>query len=570
MPIKVLPEEVASAIAAGEVVERPASVVKELVENAIDAGAGRIDILVESGGRKLVQVADDGQGIPAGELELAVARYATSKLESAHDLFEIGTLGFRGEALASIGAVSRLEITSRGAQESTGSRLLVEGGKTGEPKSIGAPQGTVVSVRDLFFNVPARLEFMRAESTERRHISTLVTRYALAYPDIAFSLRQEDRLSFQSSGNGNQLEVAAAVYGVEVAQSLMPLQPMEADAPVQVTGFVSPPSVNRSNRNELTFYVNGRWVQDGSLSAAVMQAYHTFLMVGRYPLAILFLEMAPESVDVNVHPAKTEIRFRQQNLVFSAVQRVIRATLLGQVTPPQVELGTSWSTTPSQPWPEQRQELAALRGLEGEGNLQPGLPVEDGMPLLRSVGQVGASYLVAEGPDGLYLIDQHAAHERILFEALMGERSEGRLHAQALLEPEVVELTPAQFTLVEEQMESLRTLGFEIEVFGQQAFKVRAIPELLMGLSPSDALHVLVEDFEEDEEPLAAEVEEKIAARVCKRAAVKAGQVLSLEEQRNLIRQLEQCASPRTCPHGRPTMIHLSVDALERQFGRRG
>jgi DNA mismatch repair protein MutL len=566
----VLPEDVASAIAAGEVVERPASVVKELVENAIDAGARRIDIVVEAGGRKLVQVSDDGQGIPQGELTLAVARFATSKLQTAQDLFEIGTLGFRGEALSSIGAVSRLEITTRHIKDSSGSRLTVEGGKAGSAKSVGAPHGTVVSVRDLFFNVPARMEFMRAESTERRHISTLVTRYALAYPEIAFSLQQEDRMSFQSSGNGSRLEVAAAVYGVDVAQSLMALHPMDPESPIQVSGYISPPSVNRSNRNELTFYVNGRWVQDSSLSAAVLQAYHTFLMVGRYPLAIVFIEMAPEGVDVNVHPAKTEVRFRQQSAVFSAVQRVVRATLLGQVTPPQVELGKSWSGAGSQPWPDERQELSALRGLEDLGSFQEGLPGDADMPLLRSVGQVGASYLVAEGPDGLYLIDQHAAHERILFEALMAKKGEGEIQAQALLEPEVVELTPSQFSLVEEQLDTLRGLGFEVEVFGQRSFKVRAVPDLLTGLAPADALRVLVEDFEEDEDPLAAEIEDKIAARVCKRAAVKAGQVLSLEEQRHLIRQLEQCASPRTCPHGRPTMIHLSVDALERQFGRRG
>lgn len=570
MPIKVLPDDVASAIAAGEVVERPASVVKELVENAIDAGAQRIEVVVEAGGRKLIQVSDDGLGIPHDEVALAVARYATSKLQTAQDLFTIGTLGFRGEALSSIGAVSRLEITTRHKRESSGSRLSVEGGKVGQPKSVGAPQGTVVSVRDLFFNVPARMEFMRAESTERRHISTLVTRYALAYPGIAFSLRQEDRLSFQSSGNGNRLEVAAAVYGVDVAQSMMALNPMDPDAPIQVSGYISPPSVNRSNRNEFTFYVNGRWVQDGSLSAAVLQAYHTFLMVGRYPLVILFLEMAPEGIDVNVHPAKTEIRFRQQSAVFSAVQRVVRATLLGQITPPQVELGTTWSSEPSESWSGEQREVAALRGLEGEGTIQQGFAVDDDMPLLRSVGQVGASYLVAEGPDGLYLIDQHAAHERILFEALMAEREQGELNAQILLEPEVVELTPAQFALVEDQLDELKNLGFEVELFGQSAFKVRAVPKLLMGMPPADALRVLVEDFEEDENPLAAEIEEKIAARVCKRAAVKAGQVLSLDEQRNLIRQLERCASPRTCPHGRPTMIHLSVDALERQFGRRG
>lgn len=570
MPIEVLPEEVASAIAAGEVVERPASVVKELVENAIDAGACRIEITVEQGGRKQIQVADDGFGIPSEELELAVARYATSKLRTAQDLFDIATLGFRGEALASIGAVSRLEITSHSKEQPAGSKLLVEGGKIGRPKSTGAPLGTVVTVRDLFYNVPARMEFMRAESTERRQISTLVTRYALAYPGIAFSLQQEDRLNFQSSGNGNRLEVVAAVYGLETAQSLMALDPMDAEAPVQVSGYISPPSINRSNRNELTFFINGRWVQDSSLSAAVLQAYHTFLMVGRYPLAILFLEMAPESVDVNVHPAKTEVRFRQQGLVFSSIQRVVRATLLGQVTPPQVELGASWSVFPSEVWSAEHEQPPALRGAEAEAALQPSLPGEESMPLLRSVGQVGASYLVAEGPDGLYLIDQHAAHERILFEALMAEHEQGALQSQILLEPQVVEVTPAQFSILQEQLDGLVHLGFEIEEFGQRAFKIRAIPDLLTGLPPEEALHVLVEDFEEDEDPLAEELEKKIAARVCKRAAVKAGQVLSLEEQRTLVRQLELCSSPRTCPHGRPTMIHLSVDALERQFGRHG
>ncbi|NIS79446.1 MAG: DNA mismatch repair endonuclease MutL [Anaerolineales bacterium] len=575
MPIEILSEQVASAIAAGEVVERPVSVVKELIENAIDADANSIEIVIERAGSGLVEVADDGVGIPAEELQLAVARFATSKLKTTEDLSAIRSLGFRGEALSSIGAVSRMELQSRAEGEETGTRLYVEGGEIGEAQSVGAPRGTVVRVRDLFFNVPARRKFLKSEATERRRIIGLVSRYALAYPGIRFRLAQEGRVLFQSTGNGDRREVLAAVYGVETAKQMIAL-PDAHDAPIQIAGFISPPSVHRGTRRELTFFINGRWVRDASLSAAVLQAYHALLTVGRFPLVVVFLDLPPESLDVNVHPTKAEVRFREQDMVFSILQRVVRSTLLGQAPAPAIQLESSWAP---QGWQQPGRSLSPdwelsgrtenLQGVIVDGQVQPALP-GGVVPLLRAVGQVGAAYLVAEGPDGLYLIDQHAAHERVLFESLMQASEYGSIERQSLLEPRTIEFTPEQTTLLEGQLDVLKGFGFEVESFGQRTYLLRSVPALLTAREPEYVLRAVVEDFEEDETPLAKETEARIAARVCKRAAVKAGQVLSLAEQQQLLRDLEGCSSPRTCPHGRPTMIHLSVEALERQFGRRG
>ncbi len=573
MPIRVLPEEVASAIAAGEVVERPASVVKELVENALDAGARSVDIQVERGGRDRIAVADDGCGIEPDEIALALSRHATSKLATTQDLFAIRTLGFRGEALASIAAVSQLEITSRVSQHEAGIYLSAEAGAAGRPKAVGAPVGTQVQVRHLFFNVPARLKFLKSEDNERRRILGLVTRYALAYPQVRFELVQEGRRVFQSTGSGEPREVLAAMFGIDLARQVLTLPATEARG-VRVEGFISPPSVGRSSRREITFFVNGRWVQDASLSTAVVQAYHGLLMVGRFPLAVVFLRLPPEDVDVNVHPAKAEVRFREPDVIFSVLQRVVRASLLGQAAPPSLDLPAGWG---DRPWGQGAQVISPEWQIAHASQAAPLVtsPAQRslagaGVPLLRAVGQVGAAYLVAEGPDGLYLIDQHAAHERVLFETLMAAERAGIRESQGLLEPATLELSPAQSMALEPQLGVLQRLGFEIEPFGRGAFRVRGLPALLAGLPPDQAVLAVVEEFEEDEAPLAAETEARLAARVCKRAAVKAGQVLSMAEQEQLLRDLEACASPRTCPHGRPTMIHLSVESLERQFGRRG
>jgi DNA mismatch repair protein MutL len=583
MHIHLLAPEVASQIAAGEVVERPASVVKELVENALDAGAKTISVSIQEAGRRLIEIADDGGGIPATELALAVERHATSKLQTASDLFHIHTLGFRGEALASIGSVSRLTITSRVKSAEAGARIRVEGGIAGKIEQVGAPVGTTVRVEDLFYNVPARLKFLKQDMTERRTIDGFLARYALAYPQVRFRLTDGSTPTLQTPGDGDRRAILATLYGVDVAKQM--LEVLSDEDGLKLTGYISPASLTRSNRKEITFFINGR------------------LMVGRYPLTALFLEIDPEEVDVNVHPAKAQVRFKSQDRVFSFVQRSARRALLAyspvaslpstqnlwgsnqssvnsnqfsgganQFSGQPSSAGLEWALghdVEREPMTDDQGQtpIEATSILGSSSAQQSSIP---NLPIMRLVGQIGATYLVAEGPDGLYLIDQHAAHERVLFEKLMAQHNQKNIPSQTLLTPQVVQVPPSSAKVLEEQLPVLQHFGFTVEAFGPNAFQVRAIPALFADTDPAAALRALVEDFEEDESPLQNEIEAKIAARVCKRMAVKAGKTLSAEEQRALLTDLENCDSPRTCPHGRPTMIHLSVDMLERQFGRKG
>jgi len=579
MWIKILPDEVASQIAAGEVVERPASVVKELLENAIDAGADRIAIRIEEAGRKLIEVSDNGAGIPAAELPLAVARHATSKLRSAEDLFRIRTLGFRGEALASIGSVSRMVIQSRQPDQPTGAKIAIEGGKTINLEPAGGIPGTFIQVRDLFYNTPARLKFLKRDLTEKQQIDSLVTRYALAYSEKAIHLSEDDKPVLQTAGDGDRRAVLAQLYGIELGRQLLEVV-FEEDG-IRMEGFISPISINRSNRKDITFFVNGRWVQDTALITALMKAYQSFLMVGRYPMAVLFLEITPEDVDVNVHPAKAEVRFRQPDAIFTSVQRAVRRALMSYSPVPQIS-STYWHTgnehaysgNPGPSWDliSQHQnpggQYPGVDKLENVNEQPPNTLLMDRIPILRLIGQIGATYLVAEGPDGLYLIDQHAAHERVLFEKMLAMK--GNIPSQSLLEPLIVQLPPQSARQLQENLPVMQEIGFHLEEFGVNTFRLTAIPAVFSHKDPQSAIRSVVEDFEEDETPLQGLLEEKLIARICKRMAVKGGAVLSTEEQQALVQDLEACSAPRTCPHGRPTMIHLSVDLLERQFGRRG
>jgi DNA mismatch repair protein MutL len=438
-----------------------------------------------------------------------------------------------------------------------------------------------VRVEDLFYNVPARLKFLKADVTERRAIDTLVTRYALAYPNVRIKLAEGKTITLQTSGDGDRRAILAALYGVEIAKQLLEITTEEEG--LKLSGYVSPTALTRSNRKDITIFVNGRWVQDTPLTSAIIQAYHTLLMVGRYPLGVVFLEIAPQEVDVNVHPAKAEVRFKSQDRVFGFVQRAVRRGLLAYAPVPAIAPAL-WGTHAESSRPAgidwtiaHDGELNADVDKGSAESSPPGLPpsqaepsVLNRVPLLRLIGQIGTTYLVAEGPDGLYLIDQHAAHERILFEKLMAQHDMQKIPSQSLLTPAVVTLAPQSAGLLVSQLSVLSHFGFDVEEFGPNTFQVRAMPALFTGSDPSAALRALVEDFEEDEAPLQNEVEKKLAARVCKRLAVKAGQTLSPEEQHALLTDLENCDSPRTCPHGRPTMIHLSVEMLERQFGRRG
>ncbi len=588
MKIKVLSEQLASQIAAGEVIERPSSVVKELIENAIDAGATQIELEIKDAGKKLIQVSDNGVGIPADEIALAVSRHATSKLSKAEDLFDIRTLGFRGEALSSIGSVAKLSIVSKHRDAELGAEVSVDGGKTEGVKAKSAPDGTVVRVEDLFFNVPARLKFLKTNTTENRQITGLVTRYALAYPHIRWQLIQDGRVYLQTTGSGDRKEILQSLFGVSDAKRMLPI--LFEDGEMRIEGFISELGLTRSNRRDITLFVNGRWVQDASLTAAVIRAYNTMLMVGRFPVVVLFIQMPPNMVDVNVHPSKAEVRFKESDQVFSTVQRAIRRGLLAYSPVPELNTAVLWgrpvedisTSKPIQmeaPWqmPGQQHEKTeeserVQTGFQPVGQTQSlQAPLSsDYLPVLRLVGQVAATYLIAEGPDGLYLIDQHAAHERVLFEQMMAQARSGIVPSQALLEAAVVELTPEKAGILEERLDVLKGLGFEIENFGPNSFTLRAIPAILAGGDPAEAIYAVVNAFEEDETPLMEEIQDLVAARVCKRMAIKAGQILSPEEQKNLLLNLETCQVPRTCPHGRPTMIHLSAMMLERQFGRTG
>ncbi len=587
MSIRVLSEQVASQIAAGEVVERPASVVKELVENSIDAGAHDIQVETRSGGKQLIRVSDDGCGVPSADVEVAFQRHSTSKLATADDLTHITTLGFRGEALASIAAVSRVTFATRAAGEPAGTLLRLEGLRVTARQESGRPAGTAVAVENLFFNVPARLKFLRTERTERRHIDGWLTRYALAYPQVRFTLSHEGRVTFQSPGlgPGRLRDVLVAVYGLEVGAAVIEIAPEpQPESAIHVTGFVGPPSLHRANRGYITIFVNGRWVQDVRLGYAIIQAYRTLLPTGRYPLAVVMVRLPPEEVDVNVHPAKSEVRFRDGDAVFRAVQKAVRRTLLERSPVPIVaHAPDTWPTSLARRQSERRERLAALEPHStGEqlrftarppkaGDAGPGTLVEAAgqIPPLRVIGQVGATYIVAEGPEGMYLIDQHAAHERVLFERLLAEWKRADAAAQTLLEPQPVELTSEARGILEEHRETLASLGFQIEPFGGTTLLVRSIPALVAEENPRQVLEDVAAALEAGDAPLANRVEEAAARAVCKRAAIKAGQVMARTEMEELIRALERCASPRTCPHGRPTMIHLSVEQLAHEFGRR-
>ena len=576
MTIQKLSDTIASQIAAGEVVDRPVSVVKELIENAIDAGASEIQVEIFKAGRERIRVSDNGEGIPHEELELAVSRHATSKLSTTEELFDIKTLGFRGEALASIGSVSHLSLVSRPENQDVAAKLTVDGGTNSPLQKVAAPIGTEITVEDLFYNVPARLKFLRRDITEAKHITGLVTRYAMAYPHIRWALSQDGSPEFRSTGNGNRPEILQALFGTQESKSLMPLNFSEKN--LAINGFISDLSLTRSNRKDITLFVNGRWVHDPTLTAAVIKAYNTMLMVGRYPVVVLFLEIPTHLVDVNVHPTKAEVRFRDQDHVFSGVQRAIRRGLLAYTPIPDLNSLNLWGrqtpttipTSFNEKWQVQPAEQTQLQ--DDENAITPQQQPLPGthLPLLRLIGQVASTYLVAEGPDGLYLIDQHAAHERVLFDQMMAQYHASMIPSQKFIDAVPVELSPEKAGILEANLEIMSSLGFEIEPFGPNTFLIRSIPMIVDRGDPKDAILAVVNAFEEDETPLEHEAQARIAARVCKGMAVKGGQTLSEAEQRNLLLNLEASQSPRTCPHGRPTMIHLSANLLERQFGRQG
>ncbi len=573
--IHVLDELTASRIAAGEVIERPASVVKELIENSLDAGATDIRIETQAGGRRLIRVSDNGHGIPPEQVEAAFQRHATSKIQAVADLERVSTLGFRGEALTSIAAVCHVTLLTCAAGAETGLKVRLDNGRVVSREAVGVPRGTVVTAENLFHAVPARLKFLRTDTTEAGRIHDIVTRYALAYPDRRILLVRDGRTAFQSPGTGAIEDTLVAVFGLDVAREMItvrldapvgaPIRARQPAWPVSVAGYVSPPHVHRATRRQITLFVNGRWVQDTSLAYAVVQAYHTLLPKGRFPLAVVLVTLPPEAVDVNVHPSKTEIRFRDSRPVFRAVERSVRRAVVGGA--PVAPMGT----------PE-RSHWDVRRPPASGDPLKVGPPDTGaeqttyldgeaaGLPVLRVVGQVAQTYIVAEGPDGLYLIDQHAAHERVLYERLMSRRGDPLL--QRLLTPEAVALQPTEMAAVESHTAAFTALGFELESFGPDTALVRALPDGLGTADVPGLVAAVIDTALEGGDFLEEAFEERLVRAVCKQATIKAGQTLSIEEMRALVRQLEETQSPRTCPHGRPTMVVLGGERLAHEFGR--
>jgi DNA mismatch repair protein MutL len=671
MTIHILAPDVAAKIAAGEVVERPANVAKELIENSLDAGATELRVEIREGGQRLLRVIDNGHGMTAEEAPLALLRHATSKIESADDLYQIATFGFRGEALYSIAAVSQMTLTTRHKDEPFGTQLRIEGGEVVAQQRAGTPVGTIINIEHLFYNVPARKKFLRKAPTEAGQITAVVQRYALAYPDRRFSLVNEGKLIFQSTGSGNLLDVLVKLYGLENTKQMTPVGlpildfgfSITAEAPgtntqdsaedvdfmsfssaeaqskiqnlkskINVFGYTSLPTLTRANRSDIDIFVNRRYVEDRSVTHAIVQAYHTLLPVGRYPLAVIFVEIDPAEVDVNVHPQKVQVRFVDERAVFSAVQKAVRRAIVTVAPPPTLTLPAAAPVATDEAWewhepesfnastwveeqPVERPlaQPAAQSAFDlytpppitapGALNRAPTQPIapppwQDAdqspnhpitqstperqrdvqvtaqkrqIPPLRVVGQIGAMYIVAEGPEGMYLIDQHAAHERILYEKYLAQRYgtvDGDIARQHLLEPLTLHVGHELTGLVAEHLAHLNQIGFEVDAFGGDTFLVRAIPSVLSGQDPLRTLEEIVSAMTNRRNLVGEELEARMVKMICKRAAIKAGQLLSDLEMQELIHQLEACQSPRTCPHGRPTMIQLSAGELEKAFGR--
>ena len=539
MTIRALPPEVADAIAAGEVVERPASVVKELVENALDAGARRISVEVRGAGRNLVRVVDDGAGIPPDQLVLAFQRHATSKVASLADLEAITTLGFRGEALASIAAVSDIECTS------SGRRIHLRAGRVLEEGPAGPAPGTVIEVRDLFANTPARLKFLKSEATETAACLQVVQQLALLHPGLRFRAVVEGRTALETAGTGLPAALAA-IYGGAPAREMLAL-----DWPA-VTGVVSQPKLSRGNRDGILLAVNGRPIASRALAFALEECYRGSLERGRHPLAVIDLAVEPGALDVNVHPAKREVRFHAEGVVFATLQRAVRAALAGSEAP---RLPVSPATPEVVPAGHQltlHQPPVAL----------PDRPVPAGKGgLLRPLGQVLDGYLVAEGPEGVVLIDQHAAHERVLYNRFRARLDAGSPLSQPLLLPIVIDLEPATLAALNDQQPALGAFGFEVEAFGPRTVRILAAPVETPPGRIEAAFREVLAGLRE------LSVDAALASLAC-HSAVRFGDPLEPPEQRQLIEELEATTPDATCPHGRPTRLLLEWQDLKRHFRR--
>lgn len=593
--IKVLPPEVAHKIAAGEVIERPASCVKELVENSIDAGATQITIEIRNGGIDYIRVQDNGGGIPREELELAFQPHATSKIEDAEDLFALCTLGFRGEALPSMASIARLTLVSRPAEQKNGYKIWQEQGQwIVEP--VGTPSGTTVEVRELFYNVPARLKFLKSPTAERRQVLDLCTKLALAHPHVAFQVISEGKTVLATPGNGRLLDAILIVQGNNVERDLVKFQATVAWG--QVQGYLGSPRLAKGNRSGQVFIMNGRVIQNQTMRVALEKAYDGLLPSRTFPWAILSLELNPELVDCNVHPAKSEVRFAQEQTVFTDLLHSMRSALVGKNLAPTIQ---PKEEQPPAGTPQRQQAFQAqltwkpetweymdevLKGYrvkrEGAPAASPDVAVheatatfeipspsdqEDPRLLLRTgriIGQLHQSYILLEVPQGLWILDQHIVHERILLEQLRAAWEASTLHVQEIL-PQHLEFTPSEAVLVEGAVDLLAGFGLELEPFGSNSFILRTVPSSLAHSGGNWKEEIL--EIAATAKKTTTQKEQALITLACK-GAIKAGEYLDEKEIRDLLQSLSETSNPYTCPHGRPIIIRLEDQELLRRFGR--
>lgn len=602
--IILLDELTANKIAAGEVVERPASVVKELVENSIDAGSSRIEISIVDGGLSMLSVSDNGLGMDAGDARLAFERHATSKISSAADLDAIKSLGFRGEALPSIAAVSRLTLKTRMREKVSGIEVVMEGGKLKSISETGCPVGTIVEVYDLFFNTPARKKHMKSPAAEAGVVSEVINRFAMGYPEISFQLKNNERIILKTTGKGELIEGIAAVHGLAAAREMLAVK--VDTAATRVRGFIGKPSLSRAGRTHQTIYINGRFVRNRGITEAVERAYHSMLMVGRHPVFVLNISIEPEEVDVNVHPAKTEVRlYRAQSLedlITSAVSVALAENcLIPSAQEDRVPVKAPWASITEEVRQEEwkisyldlaRQESGEFQPVsiseqpeiseyvkqpentdaedpvniaDEKGQQNSGYP---GFPDLRPVAQIDCTYIVAQGEDGMYLIDQHAAHERILYEKYM-ERPEVFVASEQELFTETIQLTFQESQVLYDNIINFSDLGFVIEHFGGESFLLRGVPA---GTSKNGGREIfldLLDYFSHNRATITGKaLREKFLITMACKNAIKANHKLGLPEMESLLGRLAKTRNPYTCPHGRPTMIHFSGYDLEKRFKR--
>ncbi len=621
--IAVLPPAIAAQIAAGEVIGRPANVAKELLENAIDARATRIEVLIENGGIDRIRVRDDGIGIPSDQITDAFERHATSKLRQAEDLASLTTLGFRGEALASIAAVSEVDITTRTQDDEAAVEAKVHDGQVRRVRAAAAAPGTTVDVRQLFVSFPARLRFLRTAKSETQAIAQVIIDSALAYPMVAFRFESDGRELLSAPGGGDLRDAVQAVHSREVAQELLtlslderlPHHPVsdlkvdvgedDRDSPdhdsdithsselvpmIRIDGLIGPASLHRGNRRYMHLIVNGRPIKSPALLVAIEQGYRGLIAAGRHPVAILEITLPGEQVDINIHPAKTELRFRNERFVFAVVRRAVLAVLAASPTIPTPNadwLGLNelrQTTKPSASKSTSGRHI--LEAVQGASHPTPelnqnfdsetfALSLREGLPALRLLGQIGGTYLIGEAPDGFYLIDQHAAHERILYERIEAQRdaTAANGYSQPLLEPVLIELSPAKATLASALSEDFVSVGWSFESIDGNAVILRAVPQTLHGDSirrgrAFDAERTFRDQLDVVESDDRITGPDRVAASLACHAAVRAGDVLATSEQKALLAALENAKTPQNCPHGRPTVLHINAKALARAFGR--